>query len=128
MRRCNDHGNSNKGEYLVRTGLQVRGLVHCQDSEKHGSAQEHVTREENRSSTSGATGKWKRETHWVWLKHLKPPSLLLATHFLQQDHNYSNKSTPPNSATFYKPMGAIFIIPPHSSLWPYDSVQLQKSP
>lgn len=72
MRRCYDHGNSNEGEYLARIGLQVRGLAHCQYSEKHGSAQGHGAREENRSSTSGATGKWKRETHWVWLEYLKP--------------------------------------------------------
>ena len=33
----------------------------------------------------------------------------LVTHFLQQGHTYSNKATPPNSATPYEIMGANYI-------------------
>jgi hypothetical protein len=31
------------------------------------------------------------------------------TYFLQQDHTYSNKATPPNSAIPYVPFGPIYI-------------------
>jgi hypothetical protein len=32
----------------------------------------------------------------AWLEHLKPEMPPAMTHFLPQDHSYSNKTTPPN--------------------------------
>jgi hypothetical protein len=35
-----------------------------------------------------------RKNSWAWLRFLKPQSLSLGTHFLQQGHTYFSKATP----------------------------------
>jgi len=73
-------GNSYKGKCLIGAGLQFRGFVHYHHGGKHGSV----------------------------LGLLKPQSHLPVTHFLQQVHIYSNKATPPNSATPWWPSIQIY--------------------
>lgn len=46
------------------------------------------------SSTFDSTGSRKKESHWAWLRPLKPQSLREVVHFLQQDHTHSNKAIP----------------------------------
>jgi hypothetical protein len=53
------------------------------------------------SSTSGLAGGRKRVRHWAWLAWV-PETLKAQT----QWHTSSNKATPPNSATSWRPIGA----------------------
>jgi hypothetical protein len=42
-------------------------------------------------------------THWAEPEHIRDlKSVAPVTHFFQQGHTYSNKATPPNSATLYE--------------------------
>jgi hypothetical protein len=72
----------------------------------------HLDLKASRRRLSSASSQ-ERDTlsHWVKLEHVdvsKPAYTV--THFLQQGHTYSNKDTPPNSATSHGP--SIFK-PPH---------------
>jgi hypothetical protein len=59
----------------------------------------------------------RSERFWAWLERLKPPNPPPSvTHFLQQGYIHYNGTTPPDSATPYEPMGAIFIQPPQTLL------------
>lgn len=104
------HRNSYKQEHLIETALLFRGLVHCHGG-KHVSYQprRYGAGEAAESSTSESTGSRKRLSYWTWLEHLRHQSLLTVTHFLHQNHIYSSKSTPHNSATPCELMGAIFF-------------------
>lgn len=52
----------------------------------------------------------ERMRHWAWLELLRPQSMPAVTHFRQQDHAYSNKPTPPKSATFlFRPPQSIMV-------------------
>lgn len=45
MKRYYDHNNSYKEQHLLGAGLQLRGLVHCSHSRKHGSTQVYMVLE-----------------------------------------------------------------------------------
>jgi hypothetical protein len=67
----------------------------------------HGAREVAESSTPRLADSRKRVRHCIWFEQVRlqiPPPV---THFLQQSHTYSNKTTPPNNVTPYRPMGAI---------------------
>ena len=52
----------------------------------------------------------RSERFWAWLERLKPPNPPPSvTHFLQQGYIHYNGTTPPDSATPYEPMEAIFF-------------------
>jgi hypothetical protein len=53
-------------------------------------------------------GSKKREQHWAWLELLKSQSPPLVSYFLQHEHTYSNKATPPITP-LPESMGTIFI-------------------
>jgi hypothetical protein len=50
------------------------------------------------SSTSCSKGKQEKTVSWAARRRVPKPTHPV-THFLQQDHNYSNKATPPSSTT-----------------------------
>ena len=89
----------------------------------------HGARDVAERFTSGSVGSMKRERkrHWAWLEHLKPQSSPLVTHFLQQEHSYSNKATPPNPSQvvplpndqafkYMSQRGSFPFKPPHKSI------------
>ena len=108
MKRHCDHRNPYKGQYLIGPGLQVQRLTPLSswwDTWRNTGRQGERERSESLHLYQQAAG---REKYWAWLEYLKPQSQPAVTHFLQQDHFYSKKATPPNSATApYKPMGVI---------------------
>lgn len=75
-------------------GLAYNFRVHCPHGREHGSTQIDMVAE--KSSTSRSEGSKKRESCWAWLLFLKPQSSPSVAHFLQQDHTYPNKASPPN--------------------------------
>ena len=101
MRRYHNHGNSYKWKHSVGTGLQFQRFGPLSSWWVAGQL-------ENRHRAGGAKSSfyilicWRQGGDCV-LEHIWPGSLPLVTHFLQQDHIYSNKNTSPITATPYGP-------------------------
>ena len=98
VKRHNDQGNSFKRKHLIGAGLQFQrfsplslGQEAWQYPDSHGSGGAE-------SSTScSKVNQEKTGSHVVRRRISKPTPTV--THFHQQGHTYSNKSTPLNSAT-----------------------------
>jgi hypothetical protein len=97
-------------KHLIGAGLSFRSLVLLLSpllSSRWGAwwnADRHDAGEVAESSTYGCSGIRKREWCCAWLEQLRPQSPPSVTHFLQGNHSYCNKASPPMNL-----MGAIFI-------------------
>jgi hypothetical protein len=97
MNRHYDQGNSYKEQCSIGAGLQVQryksiikaGAWQCQVRQRVGRAEGSTSCSDGKQQKTGFQG--------ARLRALKPT--FTVTHFLQQGHTYSNKVTPPNSAT-----------------------------
>ena len=94
MNRHHGQGNSYKG-HLIRAGLQVRRFSPLSSRQEQGSIQAGLELEELRVTLKG--NQEQTNLHMVRRRLSKPTYTL--THFLQQGHTYTNKATPPSSAT-----------------------------
>jgi hypothetical protein len=117
VKRHDYHGNSCKEKHLI-AGLQVQRFSpltswqeawHFRSILGAGEGAESYTswltgsRREDWATSSGLSF-WNLKAHPEMI-HLLPTRL----HLFHQSHTYSNKATPPNSATPYSPIGTIFI-------------------
>jgi hypothetical protein len=88
-----------KEKHLTGAGLEFRGLIQYHHGREHGAkpACRPGAGEVAETSTSGLAVSRKQVSLLAWLELLKPQSPPPVTHFVQQDHTYSNKVTCPNS-------------------------------
>ena len=97
-----DHGNFYKWEQLG-IAYNFSALVHCSHIGNHGSMQAVMMLKKKlrvlhlELQAAGSKGVWASKAH------------ALVIHFFQGNHTYSNKATPPSSASPYGPIGVIYI-------------------
>jgi hypothetical protein len=95
VNRHHDQGNSYKGQHLIGAGLQDQRFSPLSSRQGHvsvhgtGGAEKSTRRSKGRQEKTGSHMSTRRVSK----------STLTETHILQQSHTYSNKATPPNSAT-----------------------------
>ena len=103
VKRYHDHNNSYKRKYLTGAGLRYRGLVHHHHDieNKANMVLEkklrvlHFDLKATGSELCPALG-----VVWTFETSKSTPTV---THLFQQGYTYSQKATPPNSATPYLP-------------------------
>jgi hypothetical protein len=98
VKRHHDQGNSYKGQCSIGTSLWVQGsspLSSRQEAWQH--LGRHCAREGAESSTSYSKENQEKADFQAARRRVSKPTLRV-THFLQQDHAYSNRATAPNSA------------------------------
>jgi hypothetical protein len=124
MQRLHDHSNSHKGNRLIGAGLPLQSF---RPSSSWWGAWRHTGRhgagEVAESSTSWSTGSRKRRCATLgiaWAQETSKPTPTV-THFLQQGHTYSNKTTPPivplymgQAFKYMSPWGPFLFKPPRT--------------
>jgi hypothetical protein len=98
VKRNHDQGNSYKGQHLIGASLLVLEFSPLSSWLKHGSIQEGMALEKLRVLHLVPKVNRRRLAFRQLGRgsQIQPPTVV---HFLQQGHTYSNKGTPPNSAT-----------------------------
>ena len=104
---------------------RFRGLVHHHQGRKHGSMQADMVLEKELRVRYLGLQAAEGAVYYTGVTRTQETSkpAPIVTHFLQQGHTYSNKTTPPNSTPPYRPsihshesMGAIPIQTPTGTL------------
>ena len=95
VKRHHDQGDSYKGKHLIGASLQDQRFRPLSSWQETGSMQAGIALEKE-CSTPCSKGEQENISQAARRVSKASPTV---THFLQQNHTYSNKATPPTSAT-----------------------------
>ena len=111
VKRHHDQSNCCKGQYLIGAGIQTQRFRPLSSRLEHSSTQACMAWHgmEGTESSASLAQSSQEQTVFEVVRRRVSKSIPTVTYFLQHSHTYSNKPTPPNTATPYGLMGATFI-------------------